>query len=159
MLRKEILEELGEDEDNYKLPEPELAINGDQVYVKRPWVQEYLFKRHKVQPRSGDSKKELTEEERLERSMRRKRMELERKKALKKALRRAKMNRLNAVDEENEDGRGVSTIYALFQLKKSTIPLNSILLFYIFKKKHVIFFSLQNTNKHRDSFWYLDFLI
>jgi ribosomal protein L9 len=110
LLRKEILEELGEEEDTYKLPEPELAINGDQVYVKRPWVQEYLFKRSKAETKSGESKKELTEEERLERSLRRKRMELERKKALKKALRRAKMNRLNAVDEENESGQGVSTI-------------------------------------------------
>ena len=102
MLRKEILEELDEDEDlQNKLPEPELSIENGQIYVKRPWVQQYLFKRARSPPRS-DSKKELTEQEKLARSLRRKKMELERKKALKRALQRAKQDRLNALEEEDE---------------------------------------------------------
>jgi hypothetical protein len=107
ILRKEIQEELGEEEDSVKLPEPELAIDGGQVYVKRPWVQEYLFKRNKL-PGRTESKRELTEQEKLERSLRRQKMEIERRRALKRALKRAKQERLNALEEEGADGLGVS---------------------------------------------------
>ena len=104
VLRKEILEELGEDDEDLenKMPEPEIAIENGQIYIKRPWIQEYLFKRSKS-PLDSANKKHLTEEEKLLREMRRKRMEIERRKALKRALRRAKMERMNALAEEGEN--------------------------------------------------------
>ncbi len=109
LLRKEILAELGHEEykddqkeADKKIPEPEIAIENIQIYLKRPWIQEYLFKRAKTPPKNI-IRKQLTEEEKLARDERRRQMEIERRKALRRALRRAKMNRLNALDEDEEN--------------------------------------------------------
>lgn len=109
-MRKEILEELGEEDDPAEgklLPEPDLVIQSEQLFARRPWVQEYLFKRNKGSDKLGHAKKELTEEEKIARDLRRKKMEIERKRALKAALRRAKLNKQLGALEEEEDNVSV----------------------------------------------------
>ncbi len=86
-----------------KIPEPELTIENNKIYLKRPWIKTFL--------RSKDAdynkpKKVLTERERAERIQRNKLIEYERKKALKKVLERERQKRLgqlHTADEKKED--------------------------------------------------------
>jgi hypothetical protein len=106
LIRKEY-EETDEDLENKefieKIPEPELTIENNKIYLKRPWIKTFL--------RSKDAdynkpKKVLTERERAERIQRNKLIEYERKKALKKVLERERQKRLgqlHTADEKKED--------------------------------------------------------
>ncbi len=79
------------------LPDPDVEIENSRVYVKRPWLKDLLRKDDLDKLKT--KKLELTEEQRAERRRRAREMEIERRKALKAALRRAKMNKLAALEE------------------------------------------------------------
>ena len=73
-----------------KIPEPDLIIEQGVVYLKRPWIQNFLA----MSSQEKKVKKVITEEERAERQERLKQMEIERKKALKQAQKRNELKRL-----------------------------------------------------------------
>ena len=71
--------------------------------IKRTWIQEFLSSRSKDEIEKMKKKTVLSEAERAQRMARLKQMEIERKKALKAAIKRAKLKRLNALEEEKTD--------------------------------------------------------
>lgn len=82
------------------LPEPDLLIENSQIIIRRPKIIELILNAGKPKPDTPKVKKILTEDEKRERAMRLKQIEFERKKALKAAARRAKLNKLSALEEE-----------------------------------------------------------
>lgn len=94
-----------EDEDFFleNLHEPEVIIQNGQIHLKRTRIVDMISGRYKKNE-SGSKKKVLTEEEKRQRAKRLKEIENERKKALKAAAKRAKLNKLSIVDEEDEVG-------------------------------------------------------
>ena len=85
------------------MPEPDLIIENDSVCVTRSWIPDFLANRTHTQVDTIQKKVTMSEKEKSERLQQRKQMEMERKKALKAALRRAKMKKLNNIDEEKQD--------------------------------------------------------
>ncbi|CAF0814981.1 unnamed protein product [Brachionus calyciflorus] len=83
--------------------EPEMRIEDDQIFITRAAVIDFLINKDKPKIEEKNKKKVLTEEEKRERAQRIKQMENERKKALKAAAKRAKVNKLSVVDEEKDD--------------------------------------------------------
>lgn len=89
------------EKNNHKLPDPEIVIDNNTVYVKRPWVQNFLTLRSKHHLDNLKKKRELTDEEKAERARRIKQMEIERRKALRAAAKRAKLKTLSKINEES----------------------------------------------------------
>jgi len=85
------------------MPEPDIVIENDTVCVTRSWIPDFLANRTHTQVDTIQKKVTMSEKEKSERLRQRKLMEMERKKALKAALRRAKMKKLNNIDEEKQD--------------------------------------------------------
>jgi len=85
------------------MPEPDLVIENDTVCVSRAWIPDFLANRTHTQVDTIQKKVTMSEKEKSERLQQRKLMEMERKTALKAALRRAKMKKLNNIDEEKQD--------------------------------------------------------
>ncbi len=96
-----------------KMPEPDVEIENNDVYVKRTWIHQYLSNKHRSQDSNVKKKVELTEEERAKRLERLRLMEIERKKALKAAARRAKLKLLSTLEEEKKNDK-VSIFVFLF---------------------------------------------
>ena len=83
-----------------KIPEPDLIIENNQIYLKRPWIKQFL------RTRGGETekpKKILTEEERQERRQRIRMMERERQRALKIVLKRERNKKLGIVLEDKKE--------------------------------------------------------
>ena len=89
------------------LPEPDLIIENQTVYLKRPWIQSLLS-------RSFESMKQkhvLSDEEKAQRAEKRRLMEIERKKALKATAKRLKQKKLaENQEEESQDQVDISFI-------------------------------------------------
>jgi len=78
-----------------KIPEPDIVIENNLICLKRPWIQNFLdMTAQKV------NKKVLTEEEKMERMERIRIMEIERKKALKKAMLRNSLEKQKMLAKE-----------------------------------------------------------
>lgn len=99
--------EVEDDEDDlnaqgtgFNLPEPEIKIENNQIFVKRPWLNDILANRSKEDMDKLRNKVALTEEQRAARRKRIKEMEIARRKALKAAQRRAKMKKLALLGDE-----------------------------------------------------------
>ena len=90
------------------MPDPDLVIENDTIFLKRSWIQDFLASRTKNQVENIQKKVTLTDAEKAERLLQRQIMEAERKKALKAAVRRAKMKKLNQIDEESGDAAVIS---------------------------------------------------
>lgn len=109
--------ENSDDEDNtsYNLflenmPEPDVAIDDKNVYVKRTWLQQLLSKRqHGQKPEKKTIV--LTEAERAKRLKRLKRMEEERRRTLIAIQRRAKQKK-----EDAKNGDAVINFYFILIL-------------------------------------------
>ena len=84
-----------------RIPDSEVVIENESIVVRRPWAQSLLTNRTKAQMKSLKKKVELTEEQKAERAKMLRRMAIERKKALKAEAKRAKLKRLNKIDEED----------------------------------------------------------
>ena len=85
------------------MPDPDLVIENDSIFLKRSWIQEFLSNSTSKQVDSIQKKVVLSEKEKTARLLKRQMMEAERKKALRAAIRRAKMKKLNNIDEEKQD--------------------------------------------------------
>lgn len=72
-----------------------MVVEGQTIFLKRPWIQNFLNMSTQV-----PVKKELSEEEKLERIERIRIMEIERKKALKKVMKRNNLVKKNLKDRE-----------------------------------------------------------
>ena len=96
-----------------KMPEPDMLIENDTVFVTRSWIPDFLANQTRNQVETIQKKVTLSEKEKAERLQQRKQMEMERKKALKAALKRAKLKKLNNIDEERQDESvsNISNIY------------------------------------------------
>ena len=98
------------------MPDPDLVIENDTIILKRTWIQEFLANRTKNQVKNIQKKIILTDAEKAERLLQRQKMEAERKKALKAAVRRAKMKKLNNIDEEGGDAAVSLKLFVFFPL-------------------------------------------
>lgn len=85
------------------LPEPEVKVENDKVHVRRPWLRELLLLASNGGLEKLKKKVVLTEEERAERRRRAKEMEIERRKALRAAQRRARLAKKMAA-ADGKDG-------------------------------------------------------
>lgn len=75
-----------------KIPEPDLEIEDSNIYLKRPWIKNFM----EMSAKNKIVKRELTEEEKQERQERIRLMEVERKKALKRAKKRIQLQKLKS---------------------------------------------------------------
>ena len=75
-----------------KIPEPDLEVEGASVWLRRPWIGNFLA----LSSGNKVARRELTEEERLERQERMRAMEMERRKALKRAKKRRELEKLKS---------------------------------------------------------------
>jgi len=78
-----------------KIPEPDMVIENSVIHLKRPWIQKFLDMNAQK-----TTKKVLTEEEKIERMERIRMMEIERKKALKKARQRNNLEKQKLHEKE-----------------------------------------------------------
>ncbi len=95
------------------MPEPDMLIENDTVFVTRSWIPDFLANQTRNQVETIQKKVTLSEKEKAERLQQRKQMEMERKKALKAALKRAKLKKLNNIDEERQD-ESVSNFLSIY---------------------------------------------
>ena len=91
-----------------RLSEPDVCIEDGEVLLRRPLLQEYFARGvgggiSAASDRASTKKTGLSETEKLERSMRIKQIEVERKKALKEARQRARMKRINDAKKNEEE--------------------------------------------------------
>ena len=86
-----------------KIPEPELVIENEAIFLKRPWIQSYLASNEIEDVKYLKHKRFMTQEERARRLEKLRIMEVERKKALKATAKRAKLKRLGILEEEKKD--------------------------------------------------------
>jgi len=113
LLKKEI-EETDEDLENKefieKIPEPDLVIENNQIFLKRPWIKTFL------QSKEGEMdkpKKILTESERAERIRRNRMIERERQKALKMVMLRERAKKLGLSEDEKKEDSLVNIVLSL----------------------------------------------
>jgi hypothetical protein len=75
------------------IPSPDVEIDDKSIYVNRPFVQQLLLGKQGSETSTIKPKPPLTEEQKKQRARRLKIMEIERKKALKAARKRLRMNK------------------------------------------------------------------
>lgn len=94
-----------------KIPEPDLIVENNQVYLRRPWIKQFLRGRD-VEP--VKPKKVLTDQERQARLRRFRIMERERQRALKVVLKRERQKRLGKPEEDKKEDSLVCSIFSAF---------------------------------------------
>jgi len=116
-----------------KIPEPDMVIENSVIHLKRPWIQKFLDMNAQK-----TTKKVLTEEEKIERMERIRMMEIERKKALKKARQRNNLEKQKLHEKERVCLEVFSSFFFLIRTCLNLKSKNNLILLFIKKKELLI---------------------
>jgi hypothetical protein len=103
--RLHVVQDILQDLPSKEFPEPDLKIENNQIFIKRPWLGHLLANRGPGEMEKLKKNAQLSEQQRQERRERHRQMEAERKKALRATMLRAKQlkrkNKLSILEEDS----------------------------------------------------------